>query len=107
MLLLGMLLNFLIPTSLQSSASATITSGCLPMWNLKRKTQPPLVKPKWTHIYPDSGLPLLRRRAASSPVDWPVFLCQHAEQARPVLDEQRQVSDERERDRSGDPAHAP
>lgn len=34
MLLLEMYLNFLMPTSLQSSASATITSGCLPIWNL-------------------------------------------------------------------------
>ena len=34
MLLLGMSLNFFIPTSLQSSASATITRGCLPTWNL-------------------------------------------------------------------------
>uniref|UniRef100_A0A0A9E6B2 CYP711A8 n=1 Tax=Arundo donax TaxID=35708 RepID=A0A0A9E6B2_ARUDO len=34
-LLLGMLLNCLTPTSLQSSGSATITRGCLPKWNLK------------------------------------------------------------------------
>ena len=27
---LGMLLNFLMPTSLQSSASATMINGCLP-----------------------------------------------------------------------------
>lgn len=38
-LLLGMSLNFFIPTSLQSSASATITSGCLPIWNLIHNTK--------------------------------------------------------------------
>lgn len=36
-LLLVIHLNFLIPTSLQSSGSAITTSGCLPMWNLKTK----------------------------------------------------------------------
>lgn len=39
MLLLPKSLNFLIPTSLQSSGSATITSGCLPIWNLQIKLQ--------------------------------------------------------------------
>lgn len=34
LLLFLMSLKFLMPTSLQSSASATITSGCLPIWNL-------------------------------------------------------------------------
>lgn len=37
MLLLGMSLNFLIPTSLHNSGSATITSGCLPIWNLVQR----------------------------------------------------------------------
>lgn len=37
---LGRLLNRLIPISLQRSASATMTMGCLPKWNLKINLKP-------------------------------------------------------------------
>lgn len=89
-LLLEMLLNFLIPTSLQTSGSATTIIGCLPIWNLRQ------IELLVHGIVVHDATINHGRRAIYRPEDWAIGLRENTKDIWSMLCKQGEVADERD-----------